>query len=71
MKFRDVAINQRFKFVWSGYVGVKISARKYRLEDIAQLRPHGYPRGNAGAVCEVGTIHVEVTAHEHEADATI
>lgn len=48
MRFRDIEVGGRFKFVHSGYVGTKLSTRTYRLD------------GFEGHTFTVGTINVEV-----------
>jgi hypothetical protein len=49
LRFRDLAIGARFKFTWSGYTGIKQSARTYTL--VQDIKPHRYT---------VGSINVEV-----------
>lgn len=66
MIFKDVPIGGRFKFAWSGYRGVKVSARCYTLDkDISDAKQFASDvRRTPDVTYEVGTIKVEVTAEE-------
>ena len=55
MQFKDIAVGQSFKFEWSGYVGVKTSARGYTYNATEALT--GKPRA---FFATVGTVKVAV-----------
>lgn len=56
MKFRDVANGAFFRFVWSGYTCVKVSARRYLIVN-ADGTTHGQHNNH---VYQVGSIDVAV-----------
>lgn len=50
MKFKELAIGQRFKFAWSGYLGTKTGGKSY---DWHAHDGNTYP-------LKVGSVNVEV-----------